>query len=121
MTTQTTTVGSKHFVSKVKIKDVNGGAKAFKKLERTRLEHAHRAMANSILNTAMLKAPKLTGALKSDGRVEMRDTAMAVVFGDNRVPYARRRHYENRKNPQTLHYLKDSGDKIVKEGLQKYL
>lgn len=121
MATETTTVGSKGFNAKIKVTSVNGGTKSFMKLERTRLEHAHRAMANSILNTAMLKAPKLTGALKSDGRVEVRDTAMAVVFGDNRVPYARRRHYENRKNPQTLNYLKDSGDRIVKEGLQKYL
>lgn len=121
MTTQSTTVGSKNFKIKIKIKEVNGGTKSFLRYEKKRIEHAHRAMANSILNTAMLKAPELTGALKSDGRVEMRDTSMAVVFGDGRVPYARRRHYENRKNPQTLHYLKNAGDEIVKKGLQRYL
>lgn len=104
-----------------KITQKNGGVDAFTKIQKERLEHANRAMANSILNTAMLKAPVDTGSLKSDGRVEIRDTGMAVVFGDERVPYARRRHFENKKNPQTLHYLKDAGDEVAKSGIGKFL
>ncbi len=121
MTTQTTTVGSKNFKVKVKVKDMNGGVKAYLKVQNRNLKNANRAMADSILGRATMIAPKLTGALRSDGRVETRDTSLAIVFGDERVPYARMRHYVNRKNPQTLNYLKRAGDQTMKEGIKKYL
>lgn len=121
MAVETTSVGSKSFKVKAKITAVNGGTKAYLKVQQQNIKNAQRAMADSILNTAMIRAPKLTGALRSDGRVEMRDTSMAIVFGDSRVPYARRRHYENKKNPQTLNYLKSAGDEITKRGIKYYL
>ena len=110
---------SKHI--KVKVTQVNGGVKTYLKVQKRNLDNAKRAMADSILGRATMIAPKLTGALRSDGRVETRDTSLAIVFGDERVPYARMRHYVNRKNPQTLNYLKRAGDQTVKEGLKKYL
>ena len=36
-----------------------------------------------------------------------------VVFGGGRVPYARRREYENRKHPQTKHYLRNAANKAA--------
>ena len=58
----------------------------------------------------------LTGALKSDGRVEKISDGYSVVFGDSRVPYARFRHFKNAKNPQTLKYLERAGNQTAKEG-----
>lgn len=100
---------------------LNGGIETFNKVATQNLKNAQKAMANSILNTAMMKAPVLTGALKSDGRIEYRNADIAVVFGDERVPYARLRHFENRKNPQTKYYLSNAGDQIMKKGIQSYL
>lgn len=105
----------------VKIKPVNGGINTFLRVEQENLKNAQRAMGDAILGRSTMIAPKLTGALRSDGRVETKDTSVEVVFGDKRVPYARRRHFENRKNPQTLHYLERAGDAVVKEGIGKFL
>lgn len=106
---------------KAKFSRVNGGTEMFARVEKENLKNAQRAMADSILGRATMIAPKLTGALRSDGRVEIKDTSVSVVFGDDRVPYARRRHFENKKNPQTLNYLQKAGDETMKEGLKKYL
>lgn len=106
---------------KVKLTNVNGGINAYAAVQSENIRQAKRAMGDAILGRATMIAPKLTGALRSDGRVEMVDTAVAVVFGDGRVPYARRRHFENRKNPQTLNYLEKAGQSVKKEGLQKWL
>ena len=105
----------------VKIKPVNGGINTFLRVEQENLKNAQHAMGDAIWGGATLKAPEDKGNLKSDGRVEIKDTIVEVVFGDKRVPYARRRHFENRKNPQTLNYLKRSGDAVVKEGIGKFL
>ena len=71
-------------------------------------------------------APVLTGALKSDGRVETSQNGsvvqVKVVYGDSRVPYARRRHYENRKNPQTKYYLENAAKNVItKGGIKQFL
>lgn len=61
-------------------------------------------------------APVQTGNLVSSGRiepiVEIGDSLKgSVVFGSEQVPYAKKRHYENKKNPQTKGYLEKAGDK----------
>jgi hypothetical protein len=43
-----------------------------------------------------------------------------VHYGDARVPYARRRHLENKKNPQTKYYLQNAGDRVAKQGIQRF-
>ena len=108
-------------MTKAKFSKVNGGTDVFSSVAKQNLKNAQRAMADSILGRATMIAPKLTGALRSDGRVETKDTSVSVIFGDDRVPYARRRHFENNKNPQTLNYLQKAGDETMKEGLKKYL
>lgn len=87
------------------------------------LRRVQRNMAGVTVNRATMLAPEDTGALKSSGRVvtDSKDQ-VAAVFGGKTVgvPYALRRHYENKKNPQTLEYLSKAGDSVVKEGIKKY-
>lgn len=56
-------------------------------------------------------APVLTGELRSSHRVEKTANGYDVTVN---TPYARRRHFENRKNPNTKQYLKRAGDTITR-------
>jgi len=78
-------------------------------------------IAGVILTRAIMLSPKDSGALAENGRVEDQGTFRTVTFGDSSVPYARRRHFENKKNPQTLGYLKNAGDSVGKENPKKYV
>lgn len=86
------------------------------------IARAERSMAQVTLNRSSMLAPVLSGDLVESGRVEKNPSGgQSTVFGGGDVPYALRRHYENKKNPQTLHYLKRAGDSVVKEGVKKYM
>lgn len=87
------------------------------------LKRAEKSMAQVIVNRAKMLAPVLTGALRQSGRVEQSKGKTTAIFGGKSVsvPYARRRHYENRKNPQTLRYLERAGNATAKEGVAKYI
>ena len=102
---------------------IKTNVKLFEKVEKENWRNGLHAMGDRILMDAIALAPKMTGDLKSDGRVEVvSGTEVHIKFGDARVPYARRRHFENKKNPQTLQYLKRAGDNIVtKSGLKEFL
>lgn len=79
-------------------------------------------MGASIKNLATMKAPILTGALRESGRIEHPDDdTVTIVFGSESVPYARRRHYENFKNPHTKYYLQKAGEEITRQGLEQFL
>lgn len=68
-------------------------------------------MATDIHRVASVLSPKDTRALVSSGRIERNGTAhYSVIFGGGAVPYALRRHFENRKTPGSLLYLKRAGD-----------
>lgn len=86
------------------------------------LKRTELAMASAMVNRGRMLAPHLTGALKASGRVVADSKGTSAVFGGAEigVPYARRRHFENRKNPQTLLYLQKAGDSVAKEGVSKY-
>ena len=102
----------------VKVIDQSNGWLA---LEQVNLDNAVRQMANTILSDSRMLAPVLTGALRSDGNVKKEGMASYLVqYGDARVPYARRRHFENKKNPQTKYYLWNAGDRVVKQGIQRF-
>lgn len=102
----------------VKVIDQSNGWLA---LEQVNLDNAVRQMANTILSDSRMLAPILTGALRSDGNVKKEGMASYIVqYGDARVPYARRRHFENKKNPQTKYYLWNAGDRVVKQGIQRF-
>lgn len=86
------------------------------------LRRAEQAMAQVILYRGTILAPVLSGALADSGRVEQKPGGgTTVTFGGGSVPYALRRHFENKKNPQTLGYLKKAGDSVAKENPKKYI
>lgn len=89
--------------------------------QRSAAARTEEAIAGVIVTRATLLAPKLTGDLRNSGRVEKNPSGgQSATFGDSSVPYARRRHYENRKNPGTLRYLERAGDSVKKENIKKY-
>jgi len=77
-------------------------------------------MANDIRTRAVILAPVETGALKNSGVVEPVANGYRIRFGSERVPYARRRHFENKKNPQTLGYLARGADSVARGNISKY-
>lgn len=87
------------------------GAKKSGDMQKSLLE-----LATTIHRDAGNLAPRDTGNLIASGRIEpvSGELGYRVTFGGGSVKYARRRHYENRKNPQTLHYLQKAGDKNSK-------
>lgn len=84
----------------------------FERLKLAKLETTMLNEAGAIMRLSQLKAPKLTGDLKQSHRVERMDKLRYQISAN--TPYARRRHYENQKNPSTTHYLEDAGDQITK-------
>lgn len=102
---------------------IRTNTKLFERVERENWRNGLRAMGDRILMDAIALAPEDTGKLKSNGRVEViSDTEIHVKFGDTRVPYARRRHFENKKNPHTKYYLQKAGDSVVaKLGFKEFL
>lgn len=100
---------------------VKSNLAVWQRMQEVNLDNALRAMADGINNVAAQKAPVLTGALRSDGRVEKIEGGYQVVYGDSRVPYARRRHFENNLHPQTKYYLQDAGDQVSKRGIGVYI
>lgn len=72
-------------------------------------------MATDIHRQAVVLAPKDTRALANSGRITKESSGKVVVtFGGGAVRYARRRHFENKKNPHTLKYLERAGRNVVK-------
>lgn len=90
--------------------------KAYLQVQQMNMQKELEAKAEKTLGRARMLAPVLSGDLKMNGRVEKISNGVSVVFGDNRIPYARRRHFENRKSPATLNYLERAGDQTRKEG-----
>lgn len=88
-----------------------------KSLDRVVLE-----MATDIDRFAKILAPKDTGNLVNSGKITRNKSASYTVsFGGNGIRYAKRRHYENKKNPQTLRYLERAGDSVSKGSIKKYI
>jgi hypothetical protein len=102
------------------IKFVDNSAKVLQE-EQAHIDDALTRMGDSILNLAQMYAPVLTGALRADGRVVKEPNSVTVRFGGFSVPYARRRHYENNKHPDTKYYLERAGNQVAKQGVQYYL
>lgn len=85
------------------------------------LNRAAVMMATDIHRQAVILAPKDTRALANSGKVAKEgDGKVSVTFGSSAVPYARRRHFENKKNPQTLLYLERPGENVSKNA-SKYI
>jgi hypothetical protein len=86
-----------------------------------KLDVAMLNLATTIHRDAANLAPVDSGALVSSGRVVRQALGRySIVFGGGHVRYAKRRHYENRKNPGTLGYLKRAGD-VNSRNFKSYL
>lgn len=82
-------------------------------------------MVTDIHARAVVRAPiGETGNLKNSGKVEALPVpyklGYSITFGSSKVPYARRRHFENKKNPHTLGYLALAGDSVARGDKTKY-
>lgn len=77
-------------------------------------------MSNDIRTRAVVIAPKVTRALANSGVVEPITNGYRIKFGSGKVPYARLRHFENKKNPQTKGYLAKAGDSVARGDKSKY-
>lgn len=83
--------------------------------EQKRLDSSVLRMATDIHRQAVVLAPKVSRNLVLSGHINKQAQAeYSVEFGDSNIRYARRRHFENKKNPQTLKYLERAGDNVVK-------
>lgn len=72
-------------------------------------------LATTIHRDAGNLAPRDSGALVASGKIERKGVGhYQIQFGGGQVKYAKRRHYENHKNPQTLLYLLKAGDRNAK-------
>lgn len=65
-------------------------------------------------------APRDTGALVNSSRIERLTDGYAITYGSARVPYARKRFYENKKNPQTRRYLAKAADSALRGNISKH-
>ena len=77
-------------------------------------------IAYEVRNRAQDNAPVLTGALKNSASITSKSDSISVGFGSSAVKYARVRHAVNKKNPQTVKYLKKAADSVKNEGIAKY-
>lgn len=105
--------------STVRIKDLSPIWLAKTKLG---LDKSVLKMAVDCHRVATTLAPVETGNLVGSGKINRKGNAhYSVSFGGGRVRYARRRHFENRKNPQTLKYLDRAGKSVTRSNILRYL
>ncbi len=77
-------------------------------------------MTTDIHKKASILAPKDSRNLVKSGKIEPKGAGFVVSFGSLKIPYARKRHFENKKNPQTIGYLKKAGDSVMRGDKEKY-
>lgn len=70
-------------------------------------------MGTDIASKARANAPVLTGALRNDIRIHPENGVVYILAGSARVPYARRREYENNAHPWTTHYMGKAYDSVI--------
>ena len=86
-----------------------------------KLDLAVLEMATDIDRVAKQLAPKDSRALVNSGRIKRDGIAhYKVIFGGGSVPYARRRHYENKLHPGSIKYLQYAGESTSRN-IKRYL
>jgi hypothetical protein len=91
----------------VKVTKVNNTREVIAR-EQLKIKAALLNKAEDIGFTAQILAPKLTGALANSKEIaSISDFGVEVSFN---TKYATRRHYENEKHPETVHYLERAGE-----------
>lgn len=77
-------------------------------------------LVTDIHRRALLLAPIDKRNLVASGIIELITGGYQIKFGSAKVPYARRRHFENKKNPQTVGYLDKAGESVARGDKVKY-
>jgi hypothetical protein len=86
-----------------------------------KLDMAVLEMATDIHRISGVISPKDSRALVNSGRIDRVEKAhYRVTYGGGRVPYARMRHYKNRKTPGSLRYLERAGE-TVSRNFKRYI
>lgn len=110
-------------------------SRAWLAVEQQNLTNALEAMADAIMKNAKVKAPKLKGPLRNSSHINrLSPTSREIVFnatgknGQSYAMYQERgmradgshvvRHYTTAGTQ--AHYLQESGDQIVKQGIGVY-
>lgn len=66
-------------------------------------------------------APVLTGALVNSRKIEDKGNGeFELSYGSSKVPYARRRYYENRLHPDSTEWLEKAADSVARSDKEKY-
>lgn len=100
----------------VKVKMIPGwSSKIQKELNAGLLE-----LTTEVHRRSVVLAPVDSRALVNSGVIEPVTGGYQVKYGSSKVPYARRRHFENKKNPQTKGYLAKAGDSVSRGDQGKY-
>lgn len=92
---------------------------------KTNVNAALTVMTKDIESQAHRNAPHDSGDLKRTLRTGKEDNNVHFVaaggtFSGIMVPYAKRREYENNKNPQTKHYMKNAFEAVTKDYLKYF-
>lgn len=77
-------------------------------------------MTTDVRRRAIMLAPIDTGDLLASGIIETITDGYSVRFGSSSVPYARRRHFENKKTPGAIGYLSKPGESVGRSDKAKY-
>lgn len=77
-------------------------------------------MITDVHRRAVTIAPKVTRNLVNSGVIEPIRDGYLLRFGSSRVPYARRRHFENKLHPETKGYLAKAGQSVARGDKTKY-
>ena len=116
--------------SSVEFKDYSD---AWLAVQQQNLTNAIEAMADAIMKVSKVKTPKLNNKLRESSHINrLNPTSREIVYGGSGVQYAM---YQERgmradgthvvRNYTTAgthaHYLEETGDSIVKQGLKAYL
>lgn len=97
-------------------------SKTFVPLTIQELDRGMLELATDIHKRSTMLAPVETRNLVNSGRIERIASGLyRIIYGSSKVRYARRRHFENRKNPQTIGYLSKAGDSVARSDPSKYL
>ena len=70
-------------------------------------------MGFDVASRARFNAPVKTGALRNSIRVAPEGRDVYIIAGSSRVPYARRREYENNLHPETKHYMHRAFESVM--------
>lgn len=77
-------------------------------------------MTTDIHTRSGIIVAKDTRALLNSGIIEKIREGYRIKYGNARVPYARKRYFENKKTPSSLKWLEKAADSVSRGNTSKY-